>query len=164
MAAFDAFLELDGIKGETEDKQLPDHIELMSYSFGASQAGAFAYGGGGGAGKCQFQDFHFNKRCDKASTLLFLHCATGKHIKKATMKVRKASGKQEIYFKAEFTDVLVSSYTVSGQGSGDPIPTESISFNFDKLQLSYNLQKSDGTMAGFVDKFWSLKANQGSPV
>jgi type VI protein secretion system component Hcp len=80
------------------------------------------------------------------------------------MKVRKASGKQEIYFKAEFTDVLVSSYTVSGQGSGDPIPTESISFNFDKLQVSYNLQKSDGTMAGFVDKFWSLKANQGSPV
>jgi type VI secretion system secreted protein Hcp len=164
MAAFDAFLEIDGIKGETEDKQLPDHIELLSYSFGASQAGAFAYGGGGGAGKCQFQDFHFNKRCDKASPLLFLHCATGKHLKKATMKVRKASGKQEIYFKAEFTDVLVSSYTVSGQGSGDPIPTESISFNFDKLQVSYNLQKSDGSMAGFVDKFWSLKANQGSPV
>ncbi|MBL8231252.1 MAG: type VI secretion system tube protein Hcp [Bryobacterales bacterium] len=164
MAAFDAFLELDGIKGETEDKQLPNHIELLSYSFGASQAGAFAYGGGGGAGKCQFQDFHFNKRCDKASTDLFLHCATGKHIKKATMKVRKASGKQEIYFKAEFTDILVSSYTVSGQGSGDPIPTESISFNFDKLQISYNLQKSDGTMVGFVDKFWSLKANQGSPV
>ena len=164
MASFDAFLEIEGIKGETEDKQLPDHIELLSYSFGASQAGAFAYGGGGGAGKCQFQDFHFNKRCDKASTVLFLHCATGKHIKKATMKVRKASGKQEIYFKAEFTDILVSSYTVSGQGSGDPIPTESISFNFDKMQISYNLQKSDGTMAGFVDKFWSLKANQGSPV
>ena len=164
MASFDAFLEIEGIKGETEDKQLPGHIELLSYSFGASQAGAFGYGGGGGAGKCQFQDFHFNKRCDKASTVLFLHCATGKHLKKATMKVRKASGKQEIYFKAEFTDILVSSYTVSGQGSGDPIPTESISFNFDKMQISYNVQKSDGTMAGFVDKFWSLKANQGSPV
>ncbi|MBL8231251.1 MAG: type VI secretion system tube protein Hcp [Bryobacterales bacterium] len=162
--AADYFLQIDGVKGESNDKQLPDHIELLSYSFGASQAGSFAYGGGGGAGKCQFQDFQFNKRCDKASPMLFLHCATGKHIKKATMKIRKASGKQEIFFKAEFTDILVSSYTVSGEGSGDPIPTESISFNFDKLQLSYNLQKSDGSMVGFVDKFWSLKANSGSPV
>ncbi|MCS7026204.1 MAG: type VI secretion system tube protein Hcp, partial [Bryobacteraceae bacterium] len=74
MAAFDAFLEIDGIKGESEDKQLRDHIELLSYSFGASQTGSFAYGGGGGTGKVQFVDFHFTKRCDKASPLLFLHC------------------------------------------------------------------------------------------
>ena len=45
MAGFDAFLEITGIKGETEDKQLKDHIELMSYSFGASQAGRRRAGG-----------------------------------------------------------------------------------------------------------------------
>ncbi|MDX1981706.1 MAG: type VI secretion system tube protein Hcp [Bryobacteraceae bacterium] len=161
MSAFDAFLEIDGIKGETEDKALPGHIELLSYSFGASQTGSFSYGGGGGAGKVQMQDFHFTKRCDKASSDLFLHCATGKHIPKAELKVRKAGGEQHIYFKVTFEDILVSSQTVSGQGSGDPIPTESISFNFTKMTMHYATQDAKGKVGAFVSKFWDAKKNVG---
>ena len=157
MASFDAFLEIDGIKGETEDKQLPNHIELLSYSFGASQAGAFAYGGGGGAGKCQFQDFHFNKRCDKASTDLFLHCATGKHIKKATMKVRKASGKQEIYFKAEFTDILVSSYQTGGHGASGELPMDQFALNFAKIEYAYKVQDAKGGLGAAIKAGYDLK-------
>jgi type VI secretion system secreted protein Hcp len=161
MAAFDAFLEIDGIKGETEDKQFKEHIELLSYSFGASQAGSFSYGGGGGAGKVQMQDFHFTKRCDKASPDLFLHCANGKHIPKAELKVRKAGGEQHLYFKVTFEDILVSSQTVSGQGSGDPIPTESISFNFSKMTMHYAQQDAKGKVGAFVSKYWDLKKNMG---
>lgn len=161
MSAFDAFLEIDGIKGESQDKSLKDHIELLSYSFGASQAGSMAYGGGGGAGKVQMQDFHFNKRLDKASSELFLACASGKHIPKAELKVRKAGGEQSIYFKATFEDVLVSSQTISGQGSGDPIPTESISFNFSKMTLHYADQDAKGKVGAFKSKFWDLKKNAG---
>jgi len=160
MAAFDAFLEIEGIQGETEDKMFPKHIELLSYSFGASQAGSFAYGGGGTTGKVQFQDFHFTKRCDKSTPILYLHCANGKHITKAELKVRKATGpKQHVYCKATFKDVLVSSQSISGQGSGDPIPTESISLNFDTLVIAYGEQKADGSIAALVPKGWSLKKN-----
>lgn len=161
MSAFDAFLEIDGIKGETEDKALPGHVELLSYSFGASQTGSFSYGGGGGAGKVQMQDFHFTKRCDKASPELYLHCANGKHIPKAELKVRKAGGEQHIYFKVTFEDILVSSQTVSGQGSGDPIPTESISFNFSKMTMHYATQDAKGKVSAFVSKYWDAKKNVG---
>lgn len=161
MSALDCFLEIDGIKGESNDKQLKDHIELLSYSFGANQGGTMAYGGGGGAGKVSLQDFHFTKRCDKATPDLFLACSNGKHIPKAELKVRKAGGEQSIYFKATFEDVLVSSQTVSGQGSGDSIPTETISFNFSKLTMHYAGQDAKGKVGAFVSKFWDLKKNAG---
>lgn len=161
MAAFDAFLKVEGIDGETLDQALPAHIELLSYSFGATQTGSFQYGGGGGSGKVQFQDFHFTKRCDKASAELFLHCANGKHITKAELKVRKAGGEQQIYYKVTFEDLLVSSWTVSGQGSGDPIPMESISLNFTKMTTHYAEQDKNGRVGAFKSKFWDLKKNAG---
>ncbi len=161
MSVFDAFLEIEGIKGESGDKTLKDQIELLSYSFGSSQAGTMAYGGGGGAGKVQLQDFHFTKRCDKATAELFLACASGKHIPKAELKVRKAGGEQSVYFKATFEDILVSSQTVSGQGQGDPVPTESISFNFSKMTMHYAGQDTKGKVGAFVSKFWDLKKNAG---
>lgn len=164
MSEFDAFLEISGIWGEAEDKKFPGNIELISYQFGAQQQGTFGYGGGGGAGRVQFNDFTFKKRCDKASPSLFIHCAAGRHIPRATMRIRKASGEQEVFFKAEFTDVLVSGYRVDGVGQGSPIPTEAIQLNFDKLLLGYSRQMSNGVMSGFVEKFWSLKQNYGSPI
>lgn len=163
MAGFDAFLEIEGIKGETEDQQLKEHVELLSYSFGASQAGNFAYGGGGGTGKVQFQDFHFTKRCDKGSPTIFQHCCNGKHIPKATMKVRKSGGaesaEQQIFFQVTFTDCLVSNQSISGVGQGDPIPTESISFNFTQMKMEYFTQDNKGIVKLAGAHGWDLKKN-----
>jgi type VI secretion system secreted protein Hcp len=36
----DAFLEIDGIKGESTDDKHKDWIEILSYSHGVSQSGA----------------------------------------------------------------------------------------------------------------------------
>ena len=161
MAQFDAFLKIDGINGETDDKMFPQHIELLSYSFGSTQTGSFQYGGGGATGKVQFQDFHFSKRCDDSTVYLFDACASGKHIPKCEMSLRKATGAggQTVFYKATFEDVLISSQTISGQGSGDPIPTESISFNFSKLTQAYGKQKADGSVSPLVPKGWDQKKN-----
>jgi type VI secretion system secreted protein Hcp len=161
MSAFDAFLEIDGIKGESQDSKHKDKIELQAYSFGVSQPGAgFSTGGGGGAGKATFQDFNFSKRCDKATPLLFAACAQGTHIKKAQLVLRKAGDKQQDYFIVDFTDVLISSQALSGQGSGDPIPTESISFNFTSLKMSYSPQKADGSLDTAVVRGYDVKAQK----
>ena len=52
---------------------------------GVSQSGTLAHGGGGGAGKASFQDFNFTHHVDKASPVLMATCATGEHIKEATL-------------------------------------------------------------------------------
>ena len=110
MALFDAFLKLDGIKGESADAKHKGEIDIMSFSWGMAQTGVSATGGGGGAGKVKVHDFSITKKTDAASPLLMLNCASGAHIKEANFVVRKAGGEQLEYLKIKLTDVLVSSY------------------------------------------------------
>ena len=114
MALFDAFLKLDGIKGESADARHKGEIDVMSFSWGLSQTGVSATGGGGGAGKVHVHDFTIVKRSDAASPLLMLNCASGAHIKEATFTVRKAGGEQLEYLKIKLSDVLVSSHKSNG--------------------------------------------------
>src|SRR5438093_11041139 len=92
--AVDAFLKLDGIKGESQDSKHKDEIEIESFSWGVTQTGTLAFGGGGGAGKAQFQDFHFTNKVSKASPQLFHKCVTGEHIKIGTLSRRKAGAER----------------------------------------------------------------------
>src|SRR5437899_8104931 len=144
--AVDCFLKIDGIEGESADAKHGKEISIESFSFGATQTGTMAFGGGGGAGKANFQDFHFTMKVNKASPKLFLACATGQHIKEATLTCRKAGGGQQEFITWKFSDLLVSSYTDSGHGSGDELPMDSISLNYSKLEVDYKPQKADGSM------------------
>ena len=85
MAAVDYFIKFDGIKGESSDAKHKDEIDIESWSWGATHAGTGRGGGGGGAGKVSMQDFHFVMRLNKASPALMRACATGEHIKTATL-------------------------------------------------------------------------------
>ena len=159
--AFDCFLKLDGIPGESADSKHKGEIDVMSYSFGATQTGSFAYGGGGGAGKVQFQDFHFVMKMSKATPKLFLACANGEHLKSAILTVRKAGKEAQEFYNVKFTDILVSSYTTGASGGGDEVPTEQISFNFTKMEMEYKEQKADGSLSGGVKAHYDAKINKG---
>jgi type VI secretion system secreted protein Hcp len=138
--ASDYLLEIDGIKGESQDSKHKGTIEIESFSWGVSQGGLSASGRGGGAGKAVFQDIHFTTRLSSASPSLFLTCATGQHIKKATLFVRKSGGDQQEYYKVTLEDILVSSYQQAGgsEGRNDTVPTDSFSLNFSKIELQYS--------------------------
>jgi type VI secretion system secreted protein Hcp len=113
VALFDAFLKLDGIKGESADAKHKGEIDILSFSWGVQQTGTSASGGGGGSGKVKFHDLQITKKTDAASPLLMLNCANGAHLKEASLTVRKAGGEQLEYLKIKLTDVLVSSYQPS---------------------------------------------------
>jgi type VI secretion system secreted protein Hcp len=158
--AVDAFLKLDGIKGESTDDKHKDEIDVLSWSWGLSQTGTLAFGGGGGASKVQFQDFHFTSSISKASPLLFLGCATGEHIKEATITARKAGEKQQDFLIIKMNDVLITSYQTGGSSQSDALPTDQFSLNFAKIEYSYIPQKPDGGLASPVGGGWDLKLNK----
>lgn len=57
-AQFDYFLKIDGVDGEsTADKGHKNEIEILSWSWGASQPASAHHGGGMGAGKVSSRDF-----------------------------------------------------------------------------------------------------------
>jgi len=160
MAQVDYFLKLDGIEGESEDDKFPKQIQRESFSWGASQGGTMAFGGGGGAGKVQMQDFHFVMKNNKASSRLFLACASGDHIAKGVLSARKAGKEQQTFLVVTFSDLLVSSYQTSGSGSGDVLPMDQISLNFAKIEVEYKLQDKSGKVIPQGKVGWDQKKNK----
>jgi type VI secretion system secreted protein Hcp len=159
VAAVDYFLKIDGVDGESTDAKHKGEIELFSFSWGETQAGAGGgRGGGGGAGKVTMQDLHVATRVSKASPQLMLACATGKHLKLATLVARKAGKDQQEFLVYKFTDVLVSSYQTGG--SQGEVPTDQISFNFSRIEVEYRAQKPDGSLAAADKAGWDVKANK----
>ena len=159
MAVVDYFLKIDGVAGESTDSKHPGEIELLSFSWGQTNSGTSGHGGGAGAGKVQPQDFHFVKKLDKASPVLFIGCATGIPYKTATVTARKAGGSQQDYLIFKIYDVLVSSYQTGGSAGSDVVPTEQFSFNFAKLEMAYKEQKADGSLGGEVKQTYDFSKN-----
>jgi type VI secretion system secreted protein Hcp len=126
--AFDAFLKIEGIPGESLDKTHKDEIEIDSYSWGVANAGSFGSGSGGGVGK--------------ASPLLMKACATGQHIKEATITVRKAGSGGFEFLKIKLSDILVSSLSPGGAGGDSDLPEDQVSLNFVKIDFLYTVQRT----------------------
>jgi type VI secretion system secreted protein Hcp len=160
VAAVDYFLKIDGIDGESPDAKHPNEIQIMSWSFGETQAGSHSGGGGGGAGKVVMQDFNFTMHTNKASPKLFLACANGEHIKSAKLTCRKAGKEQQEFLLWTFSDLLVSSYQTGGSEGSSVLPVDSISLNFAKVEIGYKPQKADGTLDAENKAGYDLKKNQ----
>jgi type VI secretion system secreted protein Hcp len=142
--AFDAFLKIDGVKGESVDKTHKDEIVIESFSWGVANMGAgYAGSAGRATGKSSPSDFSIVKKIDKASPDLFAACASGKHTKDMLVTLRKAGGTPLEYLTYKFSDVMVSSYQAGGSSGGD-LPVESISFNYAKVEIKYTPQDSKG--------------------
>lgn len=159
--AVDMFLKIDGIEGESIDSKHSKEIEILSYSFGVTQQGRASSGTGGTGGKADFHDFSFSMYTNKSSPKLWLNCANGKHIPSAVLTVRKAGEKPQDYMTYTFTDLIISSYQTGGSGGAD-LTTDSITFNFAKLEYSYSPQKKDGTLEAAIKTNWDVKTNQSS--
>jgi len=159
MAAVDYFLKIDGIEGESQDKGHKGEIDVLMWDWGEQNSGGSSYGGGGGQGKVVMKDFTFQMKVNKATPKLVLACASGQHIKEATLTCRKAGGSQEEFLKYYFYDLLISSYDTGGSEGADIIPTETITFNYSKMKVEYKEQKTDGTLGGAIAAGWDLKQN-----
>lgn len=159
--AVDMFLKIKDIKGESIDKAFKGEIDILSWSWGMSNAGTTHMGGGGGTGKVQVQDISIMKYVDASSNALISHCCDGTHIPTVELVCRKAGGKEPLpYIKIELEEVLVSSFQLSGSSGGDDRLTESISFNFRKFKYTYQQQKKEGGAEGGEKVAeWDIAAN-----
>lgn len=161
--AVDMFIWFDNshLKGETKDDvySKKNAIDVLAWSWGMSQSGTFHTGGGGGAGKASFQDLSITKWVDKASPVLQLFCATGEHIKEATLVVRKAGSTPLEYILLKMTELMVTSVSTGGSGGEDRL-TENVTLNFAKVEFKYVEQKPDGTAGDKPEFKYDIEANK----
>ena len=156
--AVDMFIKIGDIKGESKDKTHKESIDLLAWSWGASNSGTTHLGGGGGAGKANFQDLSFTKYIDSASPLIVQAVSGGKHYPKVTLTIRKAGDKPIEYLVMELNEVLVTSYSTGGSGGEDRL-TENVTLNFGKFTYSYSPQKNDGTADVAIKATYNITEN-----
>src|SRR5882757_4367955 len=131
--AVNAYLIIDGRPGPSTSKS--GAIDILSFSFGASQTAVLGAGSSGGearSGRADVGNVTIMKVVDKVSPLLFDDCVTGNFLKKVDIVYDKPMGDdQQDYYKIHMEDALITSFQHSGSSEN---PVESISFAFSKIK------------------------------
>jgi type VI secretion system secreted protein Hcp len=158
--AADIFAKIGDIKGESLDDKHKDEIEVLSFSWGVSNSCSMASGSGGGEGKATFHDLSFVHNVDKASPVLMQACATGTHLKEATITHRKAGKGQQEFLIVKMNDVIITSVTHGGSSGGGNGHSENVSLAFGKVNVEYKPQKADGSLDAGIHFKYDLKAQK----
>ncbi|KQX08239.1 MULTISPECIES: Hcp family type VI secretion system effector [unclassified Leifsonia] len=158
------FLKVAGIAGESVDAQHADEIEVLSWTWGATNSasaisgGRGGGGGGAGVGKVTAQDFRFTHRVDAASAGLMLACATGKHIPEAVFTVRRAGENPLEYLVIRFTSATIAAVLLDAVEGDDAV--ESVSLGYAAVAFEYRRQLPDGSQAPASTFQWDVAANR----
>jgi len=144
--AIEYFLKFPSIKGESLATKHKEEIELLSWSWGASNPTTIV-GSGMSTGKVSVSDLTITKRVDKASPKLLELLVTGKHVSDATLYCQKQTGDKtpQDYLTIKLKEVYVSSYQTGGS-HGDDLGSESVSLTYGNINYDYKEQKPDGSL------------------
>ncbi|ARN56932.1 Hcp family type VI secretion system effector [Sedimentisphaera salicampi] len=161
--AFDSFLKIDGIPGESTDDNHADWIELSAFEHEIEQssAGSTSTGGARTAGRCDHGDFVVTKNIDKATPKLFLNCCNGTHIPQIVLHLCRETGAKQKYMEYVFKDVIISKVETIRK-SEESLPAEKISFNYANIELIYTeTDHNTGKAKGDIKSYWDLSKNVG---
>ena len=154
--AVNAYLYIDGVEGPSTSK--PNHIDVLSFSWGVNQTSTYGAGASGKeakAGRADFSNLTVMKVLDKTSPKLADHCASGDILDKVYILYDKPVGDgQQDYFRIYLKDALITSVQLSGSNEN---PTESVSFAFQAVEVAYAPEKDDGSLDAAVRKGYNLE-------
>jgi type VI secretion system secreted protein Hcp len=159
--ASDAYLQLDGIKGESQDQGHTDWTEVSGVRWGIQQpkSATSSTAGGHTAERAELTDITFEKIADLASPILMQTCAMGKTIPKAKFEFMRADGNGEPikYFEVELENVLI--------GMISPLLSvgllhETVGLKFSQVKWRYTKQKVGGGASGNTAGSWNLATNR----
>jgi len=144
--AGDAFIQIDQIAGEAEDKDYAGAIEVDGWQWGLKRDSAPPTQGER-RGATQVRHFTFSHAIDAASPQLMHRCATGAPVAKAVLTMRRAGGAALRYLEATFNNVVIIEVS-TGLPAGAETAIESVSFAFESVIYDYTPQSRKGQERG----------------
>lgn len=160
-AAMEIYLQIPEIPGDVyTDKVHQNWIVVESISHQLEQAES-TYSGTRTAGKVHMGNFVIVKRIDRASPKLYLFGCNGRQIPEMTVDVVTTTSKGKIIFmQYKLKGVMVTSVQPVVV-AGEDRPSETVSFNFGKIEWNYTQIGPDGAPKGDIKTFWDVWANTG---
>lgn len=130
--------------GSTEDKH-GAWIDLSSFSISASRSVSGSNTSMRQIGLPSMSSFSITKSLDAASLLLLKECLSGKGVIAKINFLKTSENGLEVYMTYTFEDCLITSHSVSSNGS---TPTESVTIAFSKFEQTFKDFDESGKASG----------------
>jgi type VI secretion system secreted protein Hcp len=160
--AIDAYLQIDGIKGESTDERHKSWIEVSHVGWNVHQprAASVSTAGGHTNGRAELSQVAFRKLADMSSPMLQQTCAMGKTLARAKFEFMRADGdgKPVCYYTVELENVMISGVTPNS-GAGGTIE-ETVHLAYSKIKWTYVKQSIRGGAEGQTAGGWDAAANK----
>jgi type VI secretion system secreted protein Hcp len=135
------FLKIDGIEGESQKEGHKGEIEVLSWSWGATNSGTVRPGGTSGE-----RDIVITKAVDKSSASLTYYLQTGRRAGRAVL-VGRADGPPPVEFLTiTMEDVWVAGLQTGGSANG--LRLEQIILRFTRFKTAYYVPRQNGGAKG----------------
>ena len=161
--AFDAFIKISGIPGESMDEHHVNWIEILSYEHKLDQpASATASSvGGATAERVNHGAMRITHHIDKSSPKIYDACCSGRHLNEVVIEVCRSGGQKIKYLEIRMVQVLISAVDVKGSPEATGFPHETVELSYGKIRWIYTQQKrADGSGGGNVSAGWDLTTNR----
>jgi len=160
MAHEDFFLKIDterggAVKGEAQDREHKDEIDVIDWSWGMSAPTAAA---GQRKGRAAIHQLVVRKRTDSASTALMGAVARNDKIKTAVLTARRAGAGPQTFLKITLRNAYVTSFEIQVEdGREGPGTVEQLKIAFERITVDYTPQGADGQPRGGTtfEETWS---------
>lgn len=149
------------IKGESQDKDHADWIEISSWQHDIVQprSATASTAGGHTSERTEHGDMVFVKDLDVVSPLLYQHASGGTTFDEVTIDFLRADGegKRVKYLEVKLKNAIISRITPSVEAEG--LPSERFHLKYAAVQWKYTQQKIGGNQGGVSQGAWSLTKN-----
>ena len=157
-----AYIKFDGVDGEALDKDHQSWSDLASFGQGLHQPGGGSTGPTRRRGDVILDDIACTKELDKSSPKIAEAVCKGKVFPKVEIQLTASytDAGRVTYYAYELTNVLVTSYNISGSGQSEDVPTEDFSLNFEEIKVTYTEADSKGHSKGKVEYSWKVEEGE----
>lgn len=149
------------IKGESQDKDHKDWIEVLSWDHRMKQprSATASTAGGHTAERCEHGEMAFTKDMDVVSPLLYQHLSGGTTFDEVTIDFMRADGegKRVKYLEIKLKNAILGA--VDAVVAAEGLPTDRFSLKYAAVQWKYTQQKIGGNQGGNSQGAWSLTRN-----
>lgn len=150
---FEIYLKLDGIEGESVEKNHVKWIEIADVQFDVSNTSSSAAGSGSGAGKSTLNQFSVTKlRFDSSSIHLFQAALTGQKIKNGQLvflRHNKDGNAPAPMLTIDLDTVYVSDYQFNNT-------VETLTLKFKSIKMRYSAIDAKGNLSAPVTGGWDF--------
>ena len=156
--AADIFAKIGDIKGESLDDKHKDEVEVLSLLPGHHQHRAHSFRRWRGCRQGHIPgSFHRSQNRQGISEAAGA-CATGQHLKEATITFRKAGKGRQEFLIVKMNDVIITGVVQSAPGS--EAGSETVNLEFAKVDWEFKPQKADGSLDAGIHFKFNIQSNK----